>query len=491
MNEKRNLLLAMAIAGGLAAMGASIWCLNGHQDFKWETYQTLPVDGFNGIPAALLAGNNPIGIIFTAIFLKYINVGGSNLAANTAFNEYVSQLMIAMIVYFSGFARYISMLLSTKKKSLQEIEHKSKIARRKRNDFYLQKTLIFTIPLLIVALAGMFAERSGIINIALDGIMIFGAFIGAVVTLLLRQNVPFFVDHNQIMFVVAMLAAAAAGALFSLLLSVSAIKFKADSDNRWYSIKSSCTSYCTLLHQGISQVKDQLEMGTAVDSLGQRHDFGYVIQNKEVSGVFVVLFDKAYISTFIAITLFIILSIFLYKTKTGLRLRACGEHPQAADSVGINVYKMRYLGTTISGALGGFGGYLYIATVANGTASGAVAGMGFLAMAIMIFGNWSPLGVAFGSLMFGFLKCLSVVYNQIPFTKNLPLPMYFYNIIPYLVVLIVLGFSSGKSGRLRRKVFLTIRGHVNHKDREVATGNFFSFKAFKAFGTLEKRWILW
>ena len=132
MNEKRNLLLAMAIAGGLAAMGASLWCLNGHQDFKWETYQTLPVDGFNGIPAALLAGNNPIGIIFTAIFLKYINVGGSNLAANTAFNEYVSQLMVAMIVYFSGFARYISMLLSTKKKSLQEIETEIKNSKEEK-----------------------------------------------------------------------------------------------------------------------------------------------------------------------------------------------------------------------------------------------------------------------------------------------------------------------------------------------------------------------
>ena len=132
MNEKRNLLLAMAIAGGLAAMGASIWCLNGHQDFKWETYQTLPVDGFNGIPAALLAGNNPIGIIFTAIFLKYINVGGSNLAANTAFNEYVSQLMVAMIVYFSGFARYICMLLSTKKKSLQEIETEIKNSKEEK-----------------------------------------------------------------------------------------------------------------------------------------------------------------------------------------------------------------------------------------------------------------------------------------------------------------------------------------------------------------------
>ena len=132
MNEKRNLLLAMAIAGGLAALGASIWCLNGHQDFKWETYQTLPADGFNGIPAALLAGNNPIGIIFTAIFLKYINVGGSNLAANTAFNEYVSQLMVAMIVYFSGSARYISMLLSTKKKSLQEIETEIKNSKEEK-----------------------------------------------------------------------------------------------------------------------------------------------------------------------------------------------------------------------------------------------------------------------------------------------------------------------------------------------------------------------
>ena len=132
MNEKRNLLLAMAIAGGLAALGASIWCLNGHQDFKWETYQILPADGFNGIPAALLAGNNPIGIIFTAIFLKYINVGGSNLAANTAFNEYVSQLMVAMIVYFSGFARYISMLLSTKKKSLQEIETEIKNSKEEK-----------------------------------------------------------------------------------------------------------------------------------------------------------------------------------------------------------------------------------------------------------------------------------------------------------------------------------------------------------------------
>lgn len=116
MNEKRNIVLSMAIAGALAAAGAALWCLNGHQDFKWDTYQTLPADGFNGIVAALLASNNPIGVIFSAIFLKYINVGGANLAANTAFNEYVSQLIVAVIVYFSGFASYITTFFGREKK---------------------------------------------------------------------------------------------------------------------------------------------------------------------------------------------------------------------------------------------------------------------------------------------------------------------------------------------------------------------------------------
>ncbi|MBR4799483.1 MAG: ABC transporter permease, partial [Clostridia bacterium] len=157
--------------------------------------------------------------------------------------------------------------------------------------------------------------------------------------------------------------------------------------------------------------------------------------------------DKAYISTFIAIAIFIILSIWIYKTKTGLRLRACGEHPQAAASVGINVNRMRYLGTTLSGALAGFGGYTFIATTANGTAEGNVAGMGFLALAIMIFGNWKPLGIALGALLFGFLKCISVLSTSSDYTfiKSLGLPSYFYNMIPYAMVLLVLAFTSKRS----------------------------------------------
>ena len=107
MNEKRNIVLSMAIAGGLAACGAALWCLNGSQDFKWDTYLTLPADGFNGIPAALLASNNPVAVIFSAVFLKFIGVGGSNLAAQTSFNEYVSPLIIAVIIYFAGFSKYI------------------------------------------------------------------------------------------------------------------------------------------------------------------------------------------------------------------------------------------------------------------------------------------------------------------------------------------------------------------------------------------------
>ena len=120
MNEKRNIILSMAIAGGLAACGAALWCLNGTTDFKWETYQTLPTDGFNGIPAALLASNNPIGVIFSSIFLKYLVMGGSNLGAYTSFNDQVPYLITAVIIYFSGSAKLIKDILARKRKKKAE-----------------------------------------------------------------------------------------------------------------------------------------------------------------------------------------------------------------------------------------------------------------------------------------------------------------------------------------------------------------------------------
>ena len=307
--------------------------------------------------------------------------------------------------------------------------------------FLLQKTLIYAIPLLIVALAGMFAERSGIINIALDGIMIFGSFIGAVYVYLIQKN-DLLTGHPQIVFMTAMLVAAAAGALFSLLLSFSAINLKADQTIGGTALNLLAPALALFF----------IKVFFMQDKLVMPKDIGFVILNGDMNSVGRVFFDKAYVSTYIAAGLFVVLSIFMYKTKYGLRLRACGEHPQAADSVGINVYKMRYLGTTISGALAGMGGYIYIATVAGGTCEGTVAGMGSLALAIMIFGNWKPLGIALGSLLFGLLKCIGPTYSFLDINgdgicalKELNMPMYFYNIIPYVAVLVVLAFTSKKS----------------------------------------------
>ena len=307
--------------------------------------------------------------------------------------------------------------------------------------FLLHKTLIYAIPLLIVALAGMFAERSGIINIALDGIMIFGSFIGAVYVYLIQKN-DLLTGHPQIVFITAMLVAAAAGALFSLLLSFSAINLKADQTIGGTALNLLAPALALFF----------IKVFFMQDKLVMPKDIGFVILNGDMNSVGRVFLDKAYVSTYIAAGLFVVLSIFMYKTKYGLRLRACGEHPQAADSVGINVYKMRYLGTTISGALAGMGGYIYIATVAGGTCEGTVAGMGFLALAIMIFGNWKPLGIALGSLLFGLLKCIGPTYSFLDINgdgicalKELNMPMYFYNIIPYVAVLVVLAFTSKKS----------------------------------------------
>ena len=115
MNEKRNIMLSMMIAGGLAAIGAALYYLNGGAELAWNTYGKLPDNGFNGIPVALLASNNPIGVIFSSIFLRFIDKGGYNLAGFTAYNEYVSDLIIAVIIYFAGFSKLIGDLIARKR----------------------------------------------------------------------------------------------------------------------------------------------------------------------------------------------------------------------------------------------------------------------------------------------------------------------------------------------------------------------------------------
>lgn len=300
----------------------------------------------------------------------------------------------------------------------------------------LQKTMIYATPLLIVALAGCFSERSGIINLALEGEMIFGAFIGAL-CVNAWQVAGTFADNQQLMFVLALLISGVAAALFSLLLSFAAIKLKVDQTIAGTALNMLAPAiFLTVCLVFFNQEK--LVMNPMPN---------YVILHKgDMNPLYEIFCNKAYISTYIIFGLFVVLSIWLYKSKIGTHLRACGEHPQAADSVGINVYKMRFLGTTISGFLAGVGGYAYIATVSAGTAESSVGGMGFLALAIMIFGNWNPVGIFFGSLLFGFLKCIGPLAGQISFLNSLGLDIYFYNIIPFVIVIIVLIISRNKSG---------------------------------------------
>ena len=326
--------------------------------------------------------------------------------------------------------------------------------------FIIQQTLLFAVPLMIVALAGVFAERSGIINLALEGIMIFGAFIG-VLFVNLMQNFDVFTDAAkngdwltlQGLALLAMAAAALMGALFSLLLSFASVHLRADQTIGGTALNLMAPALVLFLIRILAN-QNTLQMqtgGAASWFMIKKSTFGV---DKSVNwGFFGETFlNKVYLATYICIILFVVLSILLYKTRFGLRLRACGENPQAADSLGINVYKMRYAGTTISGALAGLGGFVYSLTTANCTANGDVAGFGFLALAVMIFGNWKPGNIAAASLLFGLFKCIAAAYSSLDINgdgiymlKELGISSHLYRMLPYIVTLAVLAFTSKKS----------------------------------------------
>jgi simple sugar transport system permease protein len=158
-------------------------------------------------------------------------------------------------------------------------------------------------------------------------------------------------------------------------------------------------------------------------------------------------FQRTYLTVPLSILFFIIAVLVFYKTKFGLRLRACGEHPHAADSVGINVYKMRYAGTSISGILGGIGGFFYSVGVMDGNVNGhtGVAGFGFLALAVMIFGQWRPIKIFFAALFFSLFRTLAYSVSLIPFLYNLGIEQTYYKMLPYVATMVVLAFTSKKS----------------------------------------------
>lgn len=295
----------------------------------------------------------------------------------------------------------------------------------------LQYTLIFASVLMLVALGGCFAERSGVINIGLEGIMVIGALGGALVMKFLPVTVG-----APAMVLLTILASSLAGLLFSLLLAVAAINFKADQTITGTAMNMLATAGATV---AVKAMNTAASNGNDVSS-----DISYI----QAKDLFIVRLGSFEFNWFMLVAVICLLVSFfvLYKTRFGLRLRACGEHPQAADSVGINVYKMRYAGVLISGLLGGLGGIVYItAGVSVWKFENGVAGFGFLALAVMIFGAWHPLKIALAALLFGFCRALGNVYSVFPFMVSMNIPSVVYNMLPYLISLVVLAFTSKKS----------------------------------------------
>ncbi|MGI6315771.1 MAG: ABC transporter permease [Christensenellales bacterium] len=293
----------------------------------------------------------------------------------------------------------------------------------------LQYTLIYASVLILTALGGCFSERSGVINLGLEGIMVMGALAGALAMRYLTGSPAIVIILSTI------LAAAAVGILYSLLLAVACINFKADQTIIGTALNILGVAAATVIVKAINTLANPDNVSSTVQYIQAKKSLLLHIGGMELNWFML-----------IALAALVAAYIVLYKTRFGLRLMACGEHPQAAASVGINVYKMRYAGVLISGLLGGLGGIVYVtAGVSEWKFENGVAGFGFLALAVMIFGQWKPQRIALAALLFGLFRALSNVYSGFDFLTSLNIPGSVYNMLPYIISLIVLAFSSKSS----------------------------------------------
>ena len=293
----------------------------------------------------------------------------------------------------------------------------------------LKYTLLYSVVLMLVALGGMFSERSGVINIALEGIMAIGGLAGILVLVLCGGTLS-----PTALVVVSILVSAVAGMLYSLLLGFSAITLKADQTIGGTALNMLATAAAVVIVKAYNNAASG-GSGSASSKLTYSNNAFIFTAGKLTYNVFLI----------IGIVILIVAYVFLFKTKYGLRLRACGEHPQAADSVGINVYKWRYTGVMISGFLGGLGGFAYIVpSVSTWNFEVGVTGFGFLALAVMIFGQWKPFKIAGAAVFFAVFKSLANIADA-TFLANLHLSKNIYDMMPFIASMVILAFTSKNS----------------------------------------------
>ncbi|MGO4936879.1 ABC transporter permease [Fundicoccus sp. Sow4_H7] len=295
----------------------------------------------------------------------------------------------------------------------------------------VSSTLVYSAPLIYTAIGGMFSERSGTVNVGLEGIMVMGAFTSILMNLLLADIFGSWTPW------VAMLFGGAAGVIFSLIHAVATVNFRADH------IISGTVLNLIAPALGVFLTK------VIFDGAGQTpsilNSYGYfsfpVLKNIPIIGE--IFFTSVSLPAYVGILAAILCWFVVYKTTFGLRLRSVGEHPQAADTLGINVYKMRYAGILLSGFFGGLGGAVMAQSITNTFSITTITGQGFMAMAAMIFGRWNPIGVMLAAIFFGFAQSIAVVGTQLPVISSIP--SVWLQIAPYIITIIVLVSFVGKS----------------------------------------------
>lgn len=283
--------------------------------------------------------------------------------------------------------------------------------------------IAYTVPLLIVALGALYCERSGVTNIGLEGLMIIGSFAGALTISMLQSNY----GAKSWTIYVGLLVAAIAGALFSLLHAFASITLKANQTISGTAINLIATALTVFLARNITG------SGNIVLTVGLIKKNIKGLSSIPVIGA--LFFKNSYTTTWIVLLILFFMTFLLYKTAFGLRLRACGEHPHAASAAGVNVIIMRYIGVITSGAFAGLGGAIYLVTIA-GEFNGSVAGIGFLALAALIFGQWKPFGILAATFFFGFATTIANVSQVIPALAKIP-PI-ILKTFPYVVTLLAL-----------------------------------------------------
>ena len=308
----------------------------------------------------------------------------------------------------------------------------------------ISATIIFAIPLLLVALGGMYSERSGTINIALEGIMIIGALFSSLFLKAMADS-GWGAERPQWAMLLAILVGGLTGLIYSLLLALASVSLKADQTIGGTALNLFAPAFAIVLSwavQGQGQTTIYIPSWIKITQA----DFGFAASEK-LGFWEALIFKNLYLTTPVALIILVVTVFVIYQTRFGLRLRACGEHPQAADSVGINVYRLRYIGVAISGFLAGIGGLAFTIAAGSGFQS-TVAGYGFFALAVMIFGNWNPVRILGAALFFALFKVIGSYSGSIPFLpsfSNIKYSQYLYQMLPYLVTMIILVFTSKKS----------------------------------------------